>query len=1004
MRLLSILAVAAVGFLSNNCTKLKNKVLPVSYSCGQEAKDWSDRFVKVYDSQDEGLNGQYISADLGGQTLIASEKGCIRIPEGAKTGVLTVRDKRPAKQEGKIFSIDDLSFPASVKLDVLSAIVPQISCAERTFETNLPRIDVSVSGQALQQRERFKLSAVLKNPDGSSNALAPTLEDKNLRIDLGEIADGEYKIEIISTDELRKEESSVRVCSIRLDRTAPSAAVELPRSTLGAIGLARVKTDEKIKISSDDSTSQLFVSVLAQDKLSSECSESYIPAQLFETPKQGRWLLCYYSRDPAGNISKLQSVHFEIDEEPRRVLIEKLIDNAKLNSEKFRYEAAQESLGRAYTEWKKLALIDDQESLAVELKSGFFEVLQRQHLKQKKSIETYAGAFPLNGENAVIFREKDIAIVSIGKGDVLSGQADLGMMEGFAVSAAKKQFAVGDSDGRVRVIDEKLRTVLGYEDPDQSVFQKMAFSANGNRFATGSVFGSIIVWDLNGNKILLQKALEGRIQGLAFDASAEKIHVAVDGAVKSITIDATNAEKDFGTFDEGIENLINLDDKTILVHTTERLTTIDIASGAKKDVLASKKLAIEEIRLSPFGKYIAAKFEGGAVRLFQKDKFTELKSPALAAFKASTLAISDTEVGAVDADGFLRTFTLPKLESSASFRLAEGEAIQAVWFKGAGDLVSSTAKTLATWQLTNPLLKLVMVSEKIESEGVSDVALANDGKVQLAFRDGTIRTLSGDKSKTEKTIDGIGSGYTIFGVNTVLRFGHQTAMVFGKSDLSNSLKTFNIDDTANPESFLWNEIDNSFYLGSEGYLKLYDMKGAVSLSLQTVQPPYPVLKMAVAENGGPIIAGGERRGVISIWADRTASSIPKEFDAHELKITGLSFLNRSDAFVSTSEDGAIALWKVDGTPISKASAHPNETRQLIMHPSDGEILTIGDDRMLRVWNQDLKPLCSIILPTAARIFNLSSDSSHMVVVLENGGVLTIPSSVEQLHAALSAQP
>lgn len=226
-------------------------------------------------------------------------------------------------------------------------------------------------------------------------------------------------------------------------------------------------------------------------------------------------------------------------------------------------------------------------------------------------------------------------------------------------------------------------------------------------------------------------------------------------------------------------------------------------------------------------------------------------------------------------------------------------------------------------------------------------------------------------------------------------------MVFSRSDLSNALKTFKVDDTANPESFLWNEIDSSFYLGSEGYLKLYDTKGIVSLSLQTVQPPYPVLKIAAADQGGAIISGGERRGVISMWTNRTASTNPKEFDAHELKVTGLALVIRNHAFISTSEDGTIALWKADGTPINKSSAHPNEVRQLLKHPADGDILTIGDDSSLRVWGQDLKRLSTIALPAPARIFSLSGDASRMVVVLEDGTAITIPSSIEELHAALS---
>lgn len=1005
MRLLSIFVPAVAVLLSNSCTKLKNRVLPVSYTCGQEAKDWSDRFVKVYDSQDQVSSGQNISADLNGTALQVSDKGCVKVPQDANQGRLTIRDNRPSKQEGKILPIDGMTYPASVRLDVLSALVPQITCGGETFATNSSKVDILISGPTLEQPERFKIIAGLKSGENTL-PLSSTFKEKILHVDLGNtLLDGDYKVDVISVDELRKEQNQVKTCNIKLDRTAPGAGLEIPRKPVAADGIPRVKTDEKIKFSSDDSSSQILFSLVKREESAADCSlKEFFPVQIFETPKQGRWFLCYYARDPAGNFSKVESFGFEIDEEPRRVLIEKLIDNAKLNAEKFRYEAARESIERAYTEWKNLALVDDQKALLPELKSGFYEVLQRDRLQGKKAIETYASALPLGQDKAMIFREKDIAIVSIKKEETLSGQADLGMVEGYSLDSIKERFAVGDSNGRVRVVDSKLKTVLDYEDPDQSVFQKMSFSKNGAFFAAGTVFGTVLVWDLNTNKIKLQKDLGERIHGLAFDIKGNRILVAAGGDIKSITMDDASTEAVVATFDEGIENIASLDEKTLLVQSIERVSAIDLATGKAKDILSSKKLAIEETKVSSTGKVFSVKFENGTVRIFMRDKYTEIKSPEIIALKSTAVSLADSTAALVDIDGFVRVFSLPSLELVASFRLAEGEAIQNIWFEKDGSLFSNTSQSLAKWNLANPLLKSMPLPTNLKVDEISDISFSTEPKLELAFRDGTLVTSSENKVKQEKTVDGIGYGFTAFGHNTILRFGLETAIVFNKNNLSAPVRSFKIDDTANPESFLWNAMDESFYLGSEGFVKLYDLKGNVGLSLETIQPPYPVLKIAVAERSVPIISGGERRGVISIWAERNSANPPKEFDAHELKVSSLAFVDKENSFVSASEDGSIGLWKSDGTSMRKVSAHPGEVRQLVFHASDGDIFTIGEDKNLRVWRRDLKALTSIPLPATAKAIKLSSDNRKMSVVLENGQAFIFPSSVDELHNALNGIP
>lgn len=1001
------IALIYLAFMTNGCAKLKNKFLPMSYNCGQSAKDWSLNFIKIRNADDKPIDGKNLSAELSGSALTVSEKGCVQIPEESKEGIFLARDKRPNVQEGKIQKLEELSLPIELKFEPAGPIVPQLNCIGESLETNSTIVEVEIADKLKLQADRLTIQAILKYPE-SGKVLSIIPSDNNVRVQLAaeNLVDGAYEFEIIGNDKLRGEIQSLKTCRITLDRTSPNVELKLPEGmplSLRDIAATSprfisLRPDDRITIPESEPNSKALVSLNKFTSVNNTCDSPYFPAQSLETPKSGQWKICYYAEDRAGNRSELKSILLEINEEKNLLLIRSLIDNAKLNADRYRYESANESILSAYTEWKKLALERDRLSILSLLKSGFYDVLQKSHLVHKHPIQTYDAAMELAGNRRLVIRESDIAIFAENGDEIFSGLKDLDFIEARVKNNTENLIGFSDSKGNIAVIDNDGKPVFRFALEDGFSAQKLVFSSDGSMFAAGTVSGTIYVWSLKQSSLLSKQDLGSRIKGLVFAEDGSRIFAATkDGGIMTVSPKAKLPPKKRITLKSEPDDIFILRKDTLLVQTQVGMSTVNVQKFVEKNVYTSKENnTIAQICFSPDKMTLGISLDDGSFSLLNTKTFTDVDLGEISTLRFSKIALTNDKFSGVDKDGMAVVVGLEDSENPISFRVAEGEKILGLILNN-DYLYSTTASTFSKLRIQNALLddQSFELPTEMDTNEVSDLYFDKD-KVSIGLFDGTLLTNSMGKIESRKLEEVNYPAHIYFGQDIFIGVGFEEFSVGRITDQSKPL-TFSFETSANPESFRWNVVDESFFIGSDGMITLYSIDGKKIDRYETKTSPYEITSLAYSKAEETLISGGERRGVVSIWHQHGDATPPTEIDSHTLKIVALDFLDIGHEFISGSQDGTLARYNIDGKILNKVSAHSNELNSLITIKGDREIMTVGDDNQLRIWSDTLNPLSSVLIPSAGRLLKLSKDKDYLAIFTGNGEIISMPLSLSLLH-------
>ncbi len=151
---------------------------------------------------------------------------------------------------------------------------------------------------------------------------------------------------------------------------------------------------------------------------------------------------------------------------------------------------------------------------------------------------------------------------------------------------------------------------------------------------------------------------------------------------------------------------------------------------------------------------------------------------------------------------------------------------------------------------------------------------------------------------------------------------------------------------------------------------------------------------------GNQLATADRNGGIHIWEGDTGA-IVYSLTEHKVKVTALDWRADAKMLASAAEDGKFVLWDMtDGWPAKVVDAHvaKSQTRYTrttgildLRWSRNGDILTTGRDRSLKLWKADgakLKTLPSIgTLPTSAIL-----DSANEMILSGtlDGSLVLIP--------------
>lgn len=163
---------------------------------------------------------------------------------------------------------------------------------------------------------------------------------------------------------------------------------------------------------------------------------------------------------------------------------------------------------------------------------------------------------------------------------------------------------------------------------------------------------------------------------------------------------------------------------------------------------------------------------------------------------------------------------------------------------------------------------------------------------------------------------------------------------------------------------------------------------------------------------GKLLATGDRIGNIHLW-DANSGGVVLPLSEHKSSIRSLSWRTDSAILASASEDGSIHWWDINkGWPvISKANAHPparqpNQYGKIqngvldVSFGNQGELVTCGRDKSVKLWSGDGQELKSLRLPEpepsptaqSPRTNNRPNFPTRSAITFDNQWIITGDSS------------
>lgn len=388
-----------VSLILGACTpKMNNEYQKSKLDCGEDAEGWGQDYVKVFQNDNSESSGSYIEAINGDQQLKVSKKACVKIDRNLK-GSIVVRDTRPNSKQSTIFALQNISLPGKITLVPTPELKPQFPCNGGTILSNTGLLQLELATEELTEKlNRFVLSfpdfdqqfSIEKNELGHSS-------------DISSLKDGRYQVNVIAKGVLQNAEKVVSQCDVILDRKKPSFKFQPQYKVSAESEYISISAGSSWTSEIDEAKGKIYVSkkMISEDSNKLECSQEFFPASAFQTPQSGRWLICSYATDQAGNSSSTQTHKIKIHENEKEKLFHSYSQNAKLFAQnKNKVEAIRYSL-KAFGEYISLALEEDRQRLSLPLRASFLETLSASyHAGSKRFKETMSDV--TQGDSSII--------------------------------------------------------------------------------------------------------------------------------------------------------------------------------------------------------------------------------------------------------------------------------------------------------------------------------------------------------------------------------------------------------------------------------------------------------------------------------------------------------------------------------------------------------------------------------------------------------------------------
>ncbi|KAG7174341.1 Phospholipase A-2-activating protein-like [Homarus americanus] len=137
---------------------------------------------------------------------------------------------------------------------------------------------------------------------------------------------------------------------------------------------------------------------------------------------------------------------------------------------------------------------------------------------------------------------------------------------------------------------------------------------------------------------------------------------------------------------------------------------------------------------------------------------------------------------------------------------------------------------------------------------------------------------------------------------------------------------------------------------------------------------------------------------IKLWLDETER---KTFTGHKDCVRGLTFLNPRH-FLSCSNDACVILWSITGEALSTYYGHTNYIYSISLLSKEGDFVTGGEDRTLRVWGSEGNCVQTIHMP-AQSVWAVAALPNTDIVCGSSDGMCRVFTRIKERQADAEGQ-